>query len=227
MKLVPLSCLVGLIPLCLASAALSQSPTITSIEIKQSGCIYTVGTSTTPCEIGPGMTLTVKGRNFGAAGGGVGLCDCPDFTNLKWTSTRVSGTVDWVAPNSTIMLETAGGSYSNVLPYTALAPVIEHIQVGTCTYVPGYSFKQCVVTPGTDVTLYGSYFGPGPGEVATCDCTAATIDSWDQDWATNPSPTHNKIVVTTVDAVCGSTIEVRTGSGGIWSNAVPYTTCGQ
>jgi len=225
MKLVRLSCLVALIPLWLASAAMSQTPTITTIGIKETGCIYIVGTTTTPCEIGPGMTLTVEGSNFGDAGGGVSLCDCNSLTIRRWTSTRVSGTVNWVTPTSTVSLETASGTWSNALPYTALGPVIESIAVGNCTYVPNKSLKQCVITPGTQVAIHGRYFGTGPGgEVATCDCEDATIDSWDPDWATNPSPAHNEIVVTTVDAVCGSTIAVRINE--IWSNAVPYTTCG-
>lgn len=225
MKLIRLSCLVALVPLWLVSTALSQSPKITTITVRNTGCIYTVGTSTTPCEIGPGMILTVEGSNFGEEGGGVDLCDCNFITTVSWTSTRVTGTVNWVAPNSILNLETAGGAWSNALPYTALGTVIEYIRVGNCTYVPNKSGKQCVITPGTQVTIYGRYFGPGPGQVATCDCQNATIDSWDPYWATDPTPQNNKIVATAVDAVCGSTLAVSID--GMLSNTVPYTTCGQ
>ncbi len=225
MKLARLLCLLASMPLWLASTARCQLPTITSIMVGDTGCSYTVSTSTTPCEIGPGMIVTVIGSNFGDAAGGVDLCDCPFFTTIRWTSTKVTGTVGQIAPASSLFIETAGGEYSNAVPYTALGPVIESIKVGNCTYVPNKSVKQCVVTPGTHVTINGKYFGGGPGEVATCDCANATIDSWDPDWATDPSPNHDTIVVTPVDTESGSTISVLVD--GMWSNAIPYTTCGQ
>jgi hypothetical protein len=227
MKLVRMFCLVTWVPLLLASGALSQSPTITSIEVRETNCTYTVGKTTTPCKIGPGMTLAIEGSNFGDAPGGVDLCDCNVATTLTWTSTQVVSTVNWATLNSVIRLETPGGAFSNTVPYIALGPVITSINVGSCSYVPDVSVNQCIITSGSHVTIYGSFFGPGPGEVATCDCQDATIGSWDEYWATNPSPGDNNIVVTVVNSESGSTIRVR--RDGIWSNAIPYTSysCGQ
>jgi hypothetical protein len=224
MRVVRLLCLVASIPLWLASAAQCQLPTITSINV-DTGCIYIVGVSKTPCEIGPGMVVTVNGNSFGEIGGGIDLCDCPFLTTITWAPTKITGLVGQIAPDSTIYVETAGGSYSNSLPYAALGPVIESIESGKCTYLPNKSVKQCVIAPGTQITIKGRNFGGGPGEVGTCDCESAVIDSWDPDWAINPSPTHDTIVATAVDTEPGSTISVFIN--GILSNAIPYTTCGQ
>jgi hypothetical protein len=171
------------------------------------------------------MTLTLFGKNFGAAGGGVDLCDCNFATTNDWKQTSIVVTVNWVAPNSAISVETPGGAWSNAIPYLALPPVITRVDVGSCSYVPNESRKQCVITPGARVTIHGRYFGKGVGEVATCDCpNNATIQSWNPDWATNPSSLANTIIVTVVDAICGSTVAVRADE--MWSNSVPYTTCG-
>jgi hypothetical protein len=206
-------------------AAIGQTPTIASVRVAETGCVYNVGANSAPCSIGPGMTLTINGNNFGQEAGGVGLCDCNFSTAVRWKPTRVIVTVDWVAPKSAIALETPGGAWSNTVPYIALPPVITRVDVGSCSYVPNESRKQCVLTTGAQVTIHGRYFGKGIGEVATCDCKDnATIDSWNADWSTHPSPAGNTIVVTAIEAICGSTIVVRANE--MWSNAVPYTTCG-
>jgi hypothetical protein len=54
MKSLRLLCLAALAPFCLASTLLAQSPTITGITVKDTGCIYTVGTSTKLCSVAPG-----------------------------------------------------------------------------------------------------------------------------------------------------------------------------
>ena len=65
MKSLRLLCLLALASLGLASTMLAQSPTITSVTVKDTACTYKVGSSTRQCSIGPGMTLIVKGINFG------------------------------------------------------------------------------------------------------------------------------------------------------------------
>jgi len=225
MKSLRLFCLVALTSLWLASTTLAQSPTITSVTVKDTACTYKVGSSTRQCSIGPGMTLIVKGINFGPPGGNITLCNCPGTTIVQWTSTRVTTTVNAVTPNASLALETGGGAFSNAIPYTPLGPVITSIVVGNCTYIPNQTPTLCLITPGTQVTINGSYFGPmSPNNQArTCDCAAATINSWDPNWLTSPSPYNNQIVITATQAVCGSTVAVLPGV--VWSNYVPYTAC--
>jgi len=225
MRSLRLLALLAMIPVWLASQAFAQGPTITAVNVKDTGCYYKVGVTTNPCNIAPGMTLIIVGSNFGKTPGGVGLCDCPAMTILKWSPTRVSGIVNSATPNSSLVLETVGGGFSNLIPYAALAPVITSIVVGNCTYVPNESAALCLITPGTQVTINGSYFGPGTngGSVSLCDCAAPTIDSWDPDWLASPSPFNNQIVITANVAVCGSTIHVFVDM--MTSNFVPYTAC--
>jgi hypothetical protein len=173
------------------------------------------------------MTLVVKGSNFGTTGGGIILCNCPATTIVQWTSTRVVATVNSVASNASLALETVGGLWSNAVPYTPLGPVITSIVVGNCTYIPNQSPRLCQITPGTQVTINGSYFGSSTtpnNQVATCgSCATATIDSWDPNWLTKPSPYNNQIVITANQAFCGSTVAVFANQ--LWSNYVPYTAC--
>jgi hypothetical protein len=225
MKSLRLICLVALAPLWLASTMLAQSPAITSVTVKDTACTYKAGGSTRQCSIGPGMTIIVKGSNFGTPAGTITLCDCAATTIVLWTSTRVTATVNTVTPNASLVLETIGGAFSNAIPYTPLGPVITSIVVGNCTYIPNQTPTLCLITPGTQVTINGSYFGPmSPNNQAvTCDCTAATINSWNPNWLTSPSPYNNQIVITATQAVCGSTVAVLTGE--LWSNYIPYTAC--
>jgi hypothetical protein len=219
--------LVALAPFWLASTTLAQSPTITSVTVKDTGCVYTVGHSTKQCSIGPGMTLIVKGTNFGPPGGVIITCDCLGATTLTWTSTRITATVNNVTVNANISMQTLGGVHStDSVPYTFLAPVITSIVVGTCTYVPDQSSTLCLITPGTQVTINGSYFGPfssNYSHVLTCDGCLATINSWNPNWNTSPSPYNNQVVAVADRASCGSTLAVFASN--IWSNYVPYTAC--
>ena len=219
--------LLALVSLWLASFAIAQAPSITEFTVKDTGCMYTVGVSSKQCSVAPGMTLNINGTNFGKLVGGVGLCDCPAATIVKWGPSRVTVIVNAVAPNSSLMLETGGGGLSNNVSYIALGPVITSIVVGNCTFVPNQSSRLCLITAGTQFTINGSYFGPATdgGYVITCtDCgSTATINSWDPNWLTNPSPYNNQIVATANLAVCGSTIGVFVDS--IWSNYIPYTAC--
>jgi len=214
------------VALLLASHVFAQAPTITNINVKDTGCIYKVGISTRQCNIAPGMTVSVVGTNFGKLAGGIGMCSCPSPTLVTWTNTRVVVTINAATPNAGLFLETNGGAMSNTVPYTALAPLITSIAVGNCTYVPNQSQFLCMITPGTQVTINGSYFGPGTGggQVVTCDCgVTPTINSWNPNWSTSPSPYNNQIVITANQAVCGSTVAVLFDT--MWSNYVPYTAC--
>jgi hypothetical protein len=228
MKSLRLLCLAALAPFLLASTLLAQSPTITGITVKDTGCIYTVGTSTKLCTVAPGMTLIVRGTNFGSSHGSILSCDCLSATTITWTSTRVTGTVNNVTPSSSISIETAAGATStNAVAYTALGPVITSIVVGDCTYTPDQSATLCLITPGTQFTINGSYFGPlssNYSHVQTCGgCDFATITSWNANWSTSPSPYNNQIVAVASQAVCGSTVAIFADQ--IWSNHVPYTAC--
>jgi hypothetical protein len=218
--------LLSLIGACLISAAAlgqTPAPVITSIHVDNT-CDFSVSDSQTPCPIGPGMTLIITGENFGGDGN-VGLCDCPTTTVERWTPTGIIAMVDMVTPASAIMVETAGGAFSNAVPYTAIAPVIRRIDAGKCTYIPGVTRHLCQITPGTQFTIVGDFFGRFVGgQVATCDCANATVDIWNPDWLVNPHTQNNRIVATAVDAECGSSVVVQ--AGGMWSNPVPYTTCG-
>ncbi len=174
------------------------------------------------------MTLIVKGTNFGPPSGSITSCGCLAATNVTWTSTRVTATVNDVSPGANISLATAAGVTStNAVPYTALGPVITSIVVGDCTYTPDQSASLCLITPGTQFTINGSYFGPlssNYSHVQTClSCDFATIDSWNPNWSTSPSPYNNQIVAVANQAVCGSTVAIV--ADGIWSNHVPYTAC--
>lgn len=214
------------VALLLASHAFAQSPTITNITIKDTNCFYKVGVSTNQCSIAPGMTINIVGKNFGKSSGNISLCDCASATIVSWSNTRVVVTINAATPNSGLLLETIGGAFSNSVPYTALAPVITSISVGTCTYVPNQSQFLCMITPGTQVTINGSYFGPstGGGTAVTCDCgVPPTINNWNPNWLTSPSPYNNQIVITANQAVCGSTVAVLFDT--MWSNFVPYTAC--
>lgn len=177
--------LVALSALPLGGRALAQLPTITSYSAN--GCTYTVGLSRTPCSIGPGTKLAVRGKNFGNAGGIVNTCDCPEVIVPlgNWTDTKIVGYVYSVYPNPTpgsagIQVENTGGGRSAAVPYAPLAAHISRITVGSCTYIAGISKHQCVITPGTQFTLYGSYFGAGANsgpQVTMCDCPNPTIES--------------------------------------------------
>jgi len=170
------------------------------------------------------MGVVISGQNFGDSAESVSACDCVDTTIERWTPTRIVVMINIVNPQSVIMVEHAGGVWSNSVPYIALAPVISRIDVGPCTYYPNISRKLCAITPGTQVTIHGRFFGSAPGQVSLCDCDSnATVESWNPNWATNPGPYDNTIVVTAVQVVCGSGIVVE--SGGMWSNPVPCTTC--
>ncbi|MGA9977244.1 MAG: hypothetical protein WBQ08_01210 [Candidatus Sulfotelmatobacter sp.] len=125
-------------------------------------------------------------------------------------------------------------SASGVAPYTALAAQITKVVVGSgsssCTYIPDQSPLQCVITAGTQFTIYGNYFGAGPitsgPQVSLCDCSNPTINSWDPGWTSNPSATGNVITATAVDAECGNSIVVYAEAAAtLPSNPVPYTTC--
>jgi hypothetical protein len=226
MKLFRLLALLATVVALLASHAFAQSPTITNISVKDTSCFYKVGVSTHPCSVAPGMTVTIAGKNFGKSGGGVILCDCSSATVVTWANTRVVVTINAANPNASLLLETVGGAFSNSVPYAAIAPVITSIVVGNCTYVPNQSQFLCMITPGTQVTINGSYFGPstGGGSVITCDCgVPPTINSWNPNWLTSPSPYNNQIVIIANQAVCGSTVAILFDS--MWSNFVPYTAC--
>ena len=131
-------CLVGISMSSAAALGQTAPPVITSIHL-QNGCDYP-NANMTPCPIGPGMTITITGQNF-TSGGNINLCDCANSTVERWTSTKVIAMVDIVDPGafflrgvlsqSVVWLETGGGAYSNTVPYTALAPVITRIEVGS------------------------------------------------------------------------------------------------
>jgi hypothetical protein len=228
MKLLRLLAIMAFASTGLLSLASAQSPTITGVVVKDTKCSYKVGGHNNPCSIGPGMTLSINGSNFGKPGGTVTLCDCPATTVVAWTSGQVIVIVNSVTPNASLYLETIGGSFSNTVPYNPLGPAITSIVVGDCTYVPDQSPNLCKIAPGTQFTINGSYFGPSTGGGIVITCTScgggnATIDSWNPNWLTNPSPYNNQIVATASQAICGSTIAVWTDT--MWSNYVPYTVC--
>jgi hypothetical protein len=165
----------------------ARSPTITGTTVKDTGCIYTVGSSTKLGSVAPGMTLIVRGSNFLPPSGAIILCDCRTTTTVTWTSTRVTATVNHVSSSSNISLATEGGVISpDAVPYTALGPVITSIVVGNCTYVPDQSSSLCLITPGTQFTINGSYFGPQSSDdrvVRTSNGCTATINSGTPNWA--------------------------------------------
>ena len=207
----------------IAPFTFGQSPTITSIEVQETKCVYTLGGQTPPCSIGPGMTVLIEGTNFGESGGNVSFCACNSAILNRWKDSSINTTVSFVTPNSMLSVETVGGGHSNVVPYVALAPVIDRLDVGDCTYIPGESKHQCQILTGSQITIRGKYFGQGPGGVATCDCPNATVLTWDPNWLLDPSPAGNTIVATVADAIPGSTVSIMIS--GMQSNAVPYTTC--
>jgi hypothetical protein len=232
MKMLRVSIPLMFLALWFCSMASAQTPTITSYSVN--GCTYTVGVSSTPCPMGPGSLLTVNGSDFGTSGV-VGTCDCGYFIPQFYSSTRITVVVYSVFPNAnstsgSIQVETSGGIFSNAVPYTPLAAQITKLVVGNCTYIPGQSSQQCVITAGTQFTIYGNYFGAGPltsgPQVSMCDCNNPTINSWDPGWTTNPTATGNVIVATAQVAECGNSIVVWAESfSTLGSNPVPYTTC--
>jgi hypothetical protein len=186
--------------------------------------------------MGPGSLITVNGTGFGSTQGQIITCDCSDVIITSWASngTQATGYVYTVTANYSpgIQIETSGGLYSasGAAPYTALAAQITEVVVGSCTYIPNQSPQQCVITAGTQFTIYGNYFGAGPlssgPQVVLCDCTNPTINSWDPNWISNPSATGNVITATAVDAECGNSIVVYAEAyGTLASNPIPYTTC--
>jgi len=209
---------------CTALPAISyaQAPVISSVFVNDTGCNYTVGVTTRPCEIGSGMTIVITGTNFTNLGG-VATCGCNRATTLAWSPTQVTARVNFTYAGAGIAIETGGGLWSNGVPYTALAPVITRVVAGNCQYVPNQSGTQCPLSPGTTVYIYGKYFGPadGYGLVATCDCAAATVQSWDADWSTNPGPSGNLIVAVINHVVAGGSLGIRANYQ--WSNPVAYS----
>ena len=193
-----------------ASFASGQAPTITSIRVDSTGCEFSAGAEGQPCSIGPGMVLQVFGQSFGPAGGGVGLCDCPDSTTVRWTPTHITISVDEVTPQSVIRVETKGGGYSNTIPYMALAPVITGLDVGGCHYTPNISHHQCAITPGPTVTILGNQL-TGSTSV-TFDGTAAifTVNSF-----------GTAITTTVPEGATTGTVEVTTPTS-ILSSNVPF-----
>jgi len=204
----------------------APSTIITSIRVVDTSCYYTAGNA--PCSIGPGMKIYINGSNFGKVTGVVTFCNCAPATIKDWSATRVTVIVNSVAPIASLQLQNGSGGFSNSIPYNPLGPVITSIVVGSCTYIPDWTSNLCKIAPGTQFTIYGSYFGPstGGGTVVTCsDCgnATATINSWNPNWLANPSPYYNQIDATATQAICGSTIAVFADS--IWSNYIPYTAC--
>lgn len=225
----------GVLWFCAAAAA--QGPAITKITTNDPinlSCTYTVGKSTILCPMGPGTTLTVIGTSFGSTGGGVITCDCPGIVISSWSNTKIIGLVSSVFPNpgpdsQGIAVETIEGGYSTYVPYVAQAAQITKLVVGSCiwTLTPP-STQQCLITPGTQFTIYGNYLGSGGGSagIELGDFPGPTIQSWDPGWTSNPTPNNNVIVATAVQAACGNSIQVFAEQEGILgSNPVPYTTC--
>ncbi len=184
--------------------------------------------------MGPGTLLTVIGTNFGSTSAGVTTCDCASVILSSWSNTKITGYVASVDPNpgvysQGIQVENVGGTYSTAAPYTPIAAQVTQLVVGSCTWTPT-STQQCVITPGTQFTLYGNYFGAGGNsgpQINMCDCVQPTIQSWDSGWTSNPTVNNNVIVATANSAACGNSIQVW--AEGIvptmGSNPVPYTTC--
>lgn len=210
--------------LALSTLSLASTPTITSISLKENKCTYIVGSSNTPCPIGPGMTLTINGSGFGTSPASVGLCDCGSATDVQWSDAQVVVIVNWIWTNSVLDIETARGEYSNAVPYTALAPVITKITVDNCVYVPNVSRTLCPISPGSKITIDGKLFGPQSqyGLVSLCDCDAATVVTWNPAWNLTPSAANNEIVAVASQALNGAVLAVR--ANGIWSNNIPYIT---
>jgi IPT/TIG domain len=210
---------------CLASLVHAQTPVITIVRVKDTGCVYHVSASKNQCSIGAGMTLVITGSNFGKIAATISMCDCPGATVLKWTPTQITALVNSVTASSAVSVETVGGARSNGVPYAALGPLITSIVVGNCTYTPNQSSILCLISPGTQFTVNGSYFGPQTiySLVSTCEgCSVATIDSWNPTWATSPSPYNNQVTATATQTACGYTVAIV---GDMWSNFIPYTAC--
>jgi hypothetical protein len=212
----------------LCSTASAQTPNISGYSV--SGCTYTSGN---PCAIGPGTVLTVTGSNFGSSPL-VFTCDCGYFIPSSRSGSSITVVVYSVTANSSIQVETEGGAYSNTVPYTAIPAQITKLVVGSCTYIPNQSSQQCVITAGTQFTLYGNYFGPGPltsgPQISMCDCNGPTINSWDTGWtdsSTGADATISGTITATAQvAECGNSIVVWAEDfNTLGSNPVPYTTC--
>jgi hypothetical protein len=82
---------------------LARSPTITGATVKDTGCIYTIGSGTKLGSVAPGMTLIVRGTNFGPPSGAIIVCDCRTASTVTWTSTRVTATVNNLSSRSNIL----------------------------------------------------------------------------------------------------------------------------
>src|SRR5271168_1884960 len=77
------------------------------------------------------------------------------------------------------------------------------VVAGNCTYIPNQPPRLCLVTPGTEVIINGSYFCPSSSYngAKICDCDAAIVSSWNPNWPMSASGYNNPIVGTVPQAV--------------------------
>jgi len=187
--------------------------------------------------MGPGSQIVINGSGFGTVPGSVDACDCPSMIvpSGGWTNTQITAYVYSVYPNPSsgptgvLQVETNAGSYSNTVPYIALAAQITKLVVGNnaCTYIPAISTHPCQISQGSQLTIYGNYFGAGPltsgPQVTMCNCANPTISSWDPNWTSNPTATGN-VIVATAQAVgsASSLVVYAEGASVLPSNPIPY-----
>ena len=155
-------------------------------------------TSVSPTNGIPGSTqVTVSGSGFGATqGNGFVQIGTQNAVVSTWSDTQIVATVSAGSANGVVEVD-QNGLYSNTVPFTVNAPVIQGI-------------TPMIVTSGTQMTITGTGFGSVPALVETAN-TNGIIDSW----------SDTQIVITIAQGTGQGEVYVYTG--GITSNGVPFT----
>ncbi|MBU1108021.1 MAG: IPT/TIG domain-containing protein [Candidatus Riflebacteria bacterium] len=125
-------------------------------------------TSIYPTSGGPGTLTTIQGSNFGIVQS-TSIVSYAGVTVIPttWSNTQITLTLPANAQNNGNFLVVVGGVYSNSsVPFNLSGPVISYLSPTTGTI-------------GSDVTVYGQYFGIQTNDTyVTFNNTPAIIKSW-------------------------------------------------
>ncbi len=143
-----------------------------------------------------GMQVTISGSGFGSAqGSGTVWLGTTYGTVVSWTNTQIVATVAAISQSGTAQVQ-QGGLSSNAVQFNVNTATISNV-------LPASG------VPGTQVTITGSGFGAGPGQV-WLGTANGVVQSW------------NDTQIIAVVATGSSSGNAQVLQNGVMSNAVPF-----